>query len=62
MLVRHWRFLTMILTAFTLRFVLVDWLVPAALIVFSIVSVAARTVPLAELASGAAIMPENALI
>lgn len=58
MLIRHWRFLT----ALMLRFARVGWLVPAALIVFSVVSVAAGIVRLAGLASGAAITPENVLI
>ena len=62
MLVCHWRFPTMILTAITLRFVQADWLVPAALIAFSVVPVAAGTVRLAELDSGATITLENALI
>ena len=62
MLIRHWHFLTMILTALTLYFARSDWLVPAVLIVLSVVPVAAGTVRLAELASGAAITPENALI
>ena len=62
MLIRHWRFQTMILTAITLRFARVEWLVPAALIAFSVVPVAAASARLAELAGGAAIMPEKVLI
>lgn len=62
MRIRHWRFLRMILTALTLRFTRVDWLVPAASIAFGVVRVVAGTVRLSELAGGAVITPENTLI
>ena len=58
MLIHHWRFLI----ALMLRFARVEWLVPAVLIAFCVVPVVAGIVRLAELASGAAITPENALI
>lgn len=45
-----------------LRFTQADWIVPAALITFSVVPVTAITVRMIGLASGAGITLENALI